>query len=258
MSNSPKGKDRKSGELAGELRDVLFTLLAIAAVVVLVGALWRGGPAAVVDQVKAAASWVTRTFDELTGTGSVQTVPPATTGLEGASSNGSGLAYGPGPTAYSVQPQPAAGSCQYRYTASAEPLPDPVCTPGAANPKVTQSNLDSTVCKSGYTKSIRPPVSVTRVEKQRNAESYSFTGDLAYAEYDHLVSLVLGGDPNDSRNLWVEPPSPSHRDTDGVNNPKDLVEVKLAAAVCSRRVQLADAQSAIATDWTTALQRLGL
>ena len=25
------------------------------------------------------------------------------------------------------------------------------------------------------------------------------------AEYDHLISLQLGGDPNDYRNLWVEP-----------------------------------------------------
>lgn len=258
MSSAPKDKDRKSSEVAGELREVIFTLLAIAAVVVLVGALLHGGPAAMIDQIKAASSWVTGTWSDLTGTGSRQTAPSTTTGVEGASSNGAGLVVGPGPTAYSVQPQPPAGSCQYRYTTASEPLPDPSCTPGAVNPKVSQNNLDSTVCKSGYTKSIRPPVSVTRVEKQRNAESYSYTGDLTYAEYDHLVSLVLGGDPNDPRNLWVEPPSPSHRDKDGVNNPKDVVEVKLSTAVCNRRVQLADAQAAIAADWTTALQRLGL
>jgi len=72
------------------------------------------------------------------------------------------------------------------------------------------------------------------------------------------VSLVLGGDPNDPRNLWVEPPSPGHQPQDGVNNPKDIVENKLSAAVCSGRVPLADAQTAIATDWTTALDRLGV
>lgn len=168
------------------------------------------------------------------------------------------LAVGPGPTNYTVQQQPAAGSCQYRHSPAGDPLPDPHCTPGAINPKVTQDTLANTVCRAGYTKSIRPPVAVTRVEKRKNAESYSFTGDLADAEYDHLISLVLGGDPNDPRNLWVEPPSPSHKPKDGVNNPKDIVESKLASAVCSGRVPLADAQAAIAADWTTALDHLRL
>lgn len=168
------------------------------------------------------------------------------------------LAVGPGPTAYSVQSQPAPGSCRYRYTSTQQPLPDPRCTPGAVNPKVTQATLQQTVCRSGYTKSIRPSTKITNAEKRANAASYSYTGPLKYAEYDHLVSLVLGGDPNDPRNLWVEPPSPGHTDKDGVNNPKDVVENKLSAAVCSGRVPLADAQRAIATDWTTALARVGL
>ena len=148
--------------------------------------------------------------------------------VNGAVAAGS-LAVGPGPTTYTVQRQPAPGSCQYRYSPTGEPLPDPRCTPGAINPKVIEDRdpdkdtLAHTVCRSGYTKSIRPPVAVTRVEKRANAESYSYTGDLADAEYDHLVSLVLGGDPNDPRNLWVEPPSPGHRPKDGVNNPKDIV-----------------------------------
>ena len=183
-----------------------------------------------------------------------------TTGISpvnGAIAAGS-LAVGPGPTNYPIQQQPAAGSCQYRHSPTGEPLPDPRCTPGAINPKVTQDTLAHTVCRAGYTKSIRPSVAITRVEKRANAQSYSFTGDLGDAEYDHLVSLVLGGDPNDARNLWVEPPSPGHRPKDGVNNPKDVVESKLAAAVCSGRVPLADAQLAIATDWTTALDRLRL
>jgi len=171
---------------------------------------------------------------------------------------GGPLAVGPGPTSYTVQTQPPAGSCQYRYSPTGEPLPDPRCTPGAINPKVTQDTLDHTVCRAGYSKSIRPPVGITRAEKRANAQSYAFTGDLADAEYDHLVAIVLGGDPNDPRNLWLEPPSPGHKPTDGVNNPKDVVENKLSSAVCSGRVALADAQTAIAVDWTTALDRLGM
>ena len=38
---------------------------------------------------------------------------------------------GAGPTDYSVQQQPAPGSCQYRSAATGQTLPDPACTPGA-------------------------------------------------------------------------------------------------------------------------------
>src|ERR1700687_1954524 len=44
-------------------------------------------------------------------------------------------------------------------------LPDPKCTPGAVDPSVTQDNIDSTICVSGYTKTVRPPVSVTEPQK---------------------------------------------------------------------------------------------
>ncbi|MFI6689696.1 hypothetical protein [Streptomyces sp. NPDC050485] len=54
------------------------------------------------------------------------------------------------------------------------------------------------------------------------------------------------------------PPSPDHKPGGGPNNPKDGVEAKLSSAVCPGKVQLAAAQNAIATDWTTALAKLGL
>ncbi|MUL60987.1 hypothetical protein B5P44_00105 [Mycobacterium sp. CBMA 213] len=191
------------------------------------------------------------------GGGAVQVRNAAGSSVESAAPAGQ-IAVGQGPTNYTVQTQPPAGSCQYRYSNTGEPLPDPRCTPGATNPKVTQDTLANTICRSGYTKSIRPPVEITRAEKRSNAQSYSFTGDLKSAEFDHLLSLELGGDPNDPKNLWVEPPSPGHKPRDGVNNDKDIIENKLASAVCNGRVPLADAQTAIATDWTTALDRLGL
>ncbi|WP_394298689.1 hypothetical protein [Streptomyces rimosus] len=58
------------------------------------------------------------------------------------------------------------------------------------------------MCRTtGYTSKIRPPVPVTSVEKTANARSYGYTASLHDAEYDHLISLELGGDPNDARNL---------------------------------------------------------
>ncbi|WP_438827975.1 hypothetical protein [Streptomyces tropicalis] len=138
-------------------------------------------------------------------------------------------------------------------------MPDGRCTPGALNPKVTARTLASTICNPhGYTSRIRPPVSVTGKEKTANARSYGFTGSLHDAEYDHLVSLELGGDPNDPRNLWVEPPSPGHRPGSGANNDKDKVETHLHTAICSGRVTLAAAQKAIATNWVSAEAKLGL
>ena len=40
-------------------------------------------------------------------------------------------------------------------------LPDSSCTPGVANPNVNQGNIQSTICVSGFTTTIRPPVSYT-------------------------------------------------------------------------------------------------
>ncbi|MFE9122344.1 hypothetical protein [Streptomyces sp. NPDC007172] len=118
--------------------------------------------------------------------------------------------------------------------------------------------MNTTICKSGYTSTIRPPASVTDAEKAANAKSYGYTGSLHDAEYGHLVSLELGGDPNDPRNLWIEPPSPGHKAGAGPNNPKDAVESKLHTAICSSKVTLAAAQSAIVTDWTTAEKVLSI
>ncbi|MEY9969017.1 hypothetical protein ABIA33_007104 [Streptacidiphilus sp. MAP12-16] len=169
------------------------------------------------------------------------------------------LAYGPGPqSTYTVQAQPAAGSCHYGND-HGQPLPDTKCTPGALSPAVTQATVGTTICRSGgYTGTIRPPVGITNKEKAANAQSYGYTGALHDAEYDHLISLQLGGDPNDPRNLWVEPPSPGHQAGAGPNNPKDAVETRLHTAICKNQVTLTAAQQAIATDWETAEQRLGL
>jgi hypothetical protein len=152
---------------------------------------------------------------------------------------------GPGPTNYTVQPQPAPGTCHYRTAADGQILPDPGCTPGATNPKVTQDTLDTTICRTGYTKSIRPPKEITQAEKRANAAAYGYTGPFSGAEFDHDIALELGGDPNDPRNLWVQPQASP--------NSKDAVESQLHQLVCAGTVSLAAAQQAIAADWTTAL-----
>jgi hypothetical protein len=123
-------------------------------------------------------------------------------------------------------------------------LEDPACTPGAISPAVTQANIKATICrKGGYTGGIRPPESVTGKEKIANAASYGYTGPLSDAEYDHLISLQLGGDPNDPRNLFVE----DYRGSFNAHG-KDRLENYLHRAVCAGTMSLRAAQLAIATN----------
>jgi hypothetical protein len=136
-------------------------------------------------------------------------------------------------------------------------LPDPHCTPGATNPRVTQADLASTVCKSGYTASIRPPASITGREKQASEAAYGFKGKASTTEYDHLISLELGGDPNSAQNLW---PEPNKSGAPGTTNPKDKVEDELRTLVCDAvhgkaYLPLAKAQYLISTNWTTAIAK---
>jgi len=128
-------------------------------------------------------------------------------------------------------------------------LPDPRCTPGSIDPDVTQADIGSTICKKGWTATVRPPKAQTERFKYDVAYPAYGTPSAERTELDHLVPLELGGS-NDATNLWPEyPPTP---------NPKDSVEDALNAAVCDGRVSLSAAQNAIASDWLTAERKLGL
>ena len=155
---------------------------------------------------------------------------------------------------YTVQPQPAPGTCHYG-SSGLYPLPDARCTPGAVNPLVTQATISSTICVSGYTTSIRPPESVTEPEKAGSAAAYGYTGSFHTAEYDHLISLELGGDPNDPANLWVEPNDRPGATT--TSNTKDVLENRLHDLVCSGQLTLDAARQAIATNWGAAYEQYG-
>src|SRR5256885_10549484 len=50
----------------------------------------------------------------------------------------------------------AGGGCH-----SVNGLPDPICTPGVADPRVTQDTIRTTICVTGYTKTVRPSSSYT-------------------------------------------------------------------------------------------------
>jgi hypothetical protein len=127
-------------------------------------------------------------------------------------------------------------------------LPDPRCTPGAISPAVTQADLSSTICRSGYTETVRPSESITEREKAASLGAYADPGSLSDYEYDHLVPLELGGAPNDPHNLWPEPGS--------IPNPKDELESRLREMVCAGQIRLGVAQREIARNWVAVYRRL--
>ncbi|MBO0820626.1 MAG: hypothetical protein J2P26_07215 [Nocardiopsaceae bacterium] len=143
-----------------------------------------------------------------------------------------------------------AATCSQSYL----PLPDPSCTPGSYNSDVTQSTINSTICVSGWTDTVRPPTSYTNPLKEQGIADYGYS-DTSMSDYeeDHLVPLELGGSPRDPGNLWPEP----HYGTK-TSYTKDGIETKLKNAVCDGRITLSAARSAIKTNWTTALQVTGI
>jgi hypothetical protein len=107
-------------------------------------------------------------------------------------------------------------------------------TPGVVNPDVTQANIASTVCRHGWTRTIRPPTDYTNALKLKQMREYGVGGSPSQFQEDHLISLELGGHPTDARNLWPESyPRASDMDT---------IENELNAKVCSGDLSLDEAQ----------------
>jgi hypothetical protein len=65
-------------------------------------------------------------------------------------------------------------------------------TPGVLNPAVTQATIGATICRRGWTRTIRPPVSYTNDLKRRQLREYGLRGPPSAYQEDHLVSLELG------------------------------------------------------------------
>jgi hypothetical protein len=146
---------------------------------------------------------------------------------------------------------PAPGSCHVRGR-GLYVLPDPRCTPGAIDARVTQANAEDTICARGWTATVRPPEAVTERDTRQALAAYGYYAGHRVYQLDHLVPVELGGS-NAGENLWLEVDYPGGSPRSGYLNPKDRVEERLHALVCQGRISLARAQTAIRTDWITAL-----
>lgn len=106
-------------------------------------------------------------------------------------------------------------------------------TPGSLNPAVTQATIATTICKAGWTATVR---SVPASVRAAVLAAYGLPAGPFAGELDHEVPLELGGS-NDPTNLWPEPGS--------IPNPKDQVESALKRSVCAFAMPLAMAQQLI-------------
>jgi hypothetical protein len=132
----------------------------------------------------------------------------------------------------------------YLATACAQAVPSAVL-----NPDVTPATLGQTICRSGYTKTVRPSTGFTNGIKKRlfREQAMDFEVEKGSYELDHIIPLALGGHPRNLHNLTLQP-------WEGPNSAKrkDRLEIKLQCLVCSGDVALQEAQDAIWSDWQVA------
>lgn len=129
-------------------------------------------------------------------------------------------------------------------------LPNPELTPGAIDPDATAS----VICVRGYTSGQNSKGNLVRdvpaSVKTAIFKRYGIDPKSDKFEIDHLISLELGGS-NDPNNLWPQ----SYTTTPFNAHVKDALEDRLHALVCSGKVDLREAQSAIARDWIAAYKK---
>jgi len=127
--------------------------------------------------------------------------------------------------------------------------PDTAPPPGAINPNVTQSNIAQTICRPGWTATVRPPESYTYELKRQQMAARHLPGRPRDYQEDHYVPLEIGGHPSDPRNLWPQPIQEAYL--------KDMLERALNRAVCGGKMTLMNAQRCLLNElWTACARRM--
>jgi hypothetical protein len=133
------------------------------------------------------------------------------------------------------------GSCH-----SVGGLPDPACTPGAIDPRMTQANIESTNCRVGYTASVRPPAAYAEALKQRQMGAYRL-GRTAVGIRRGPPDSARGGRKPDrpAQPLARAEDGPGRRNGGGQGPGREPPH----QAVCEGTITLAAAQAIFMTDW---------
>jgi len=113
------------------------------------------------------------------------------------------------------------------------------------NQTVSQETIYQTICAHGWTKTVRPSITITGPIKRKMMADVGVPAEAEDSiKLDHKIPLALGGALNDMNNFMLQP--------DDESKDKDRVEVCLARSVCAGKIELKTAQKAIWRDWRTA------
>jgi hypothetical protein len=136
--------------------------------------------------------------------------------------------------------------------------PDPTECPGALNDAVTQDTIMQTIGVVGWTATIRPSAAEMGAMKAAYCKAHGIP-DPTKGEWDHFVSLELGGAPRDPKNLWWQRYEDATHDIGA--HCKDRVENALKRQIVAGQITLAEGQRLIQTDWYAVylkLNKLGM
>lgn len=114
----------------------------------------------------------------------------------------------------------------------------PASSPGATNTAVTQANIHQTICKSGWTATVRPKAAITNVLKRQQMAAEGMIAPLSTVEEDHVVAIEVGGDPQSPRNLFPQPKAGPHGAI-----AKDHIENEIHRKVCTGAITLIEGQT---------------
>jgi hypothetical protein len=139
-------------------------------------------------------------------------------------------------------------------------MPDPSCTPGGINHDVgpDPAVLGRTICRSGWTATVRPSRGESERLKREVFRRYGITAtsdNLGRYELDHRLPLEGGGAPQDVANLWPEPWEQDAQHPRGQARPgtgaqsKDRIEDRVRASICGGRLTLQEGQHVFLRDW---------
>jgi hypothetical protein len=165
------------------------------------------------------------------------------------------------PIVHASAPAPSASHANALF------LPDPVLHPGKRS-TMTKAQL----CDPSFrTAHVRPSTSYTNklkalmlgdggTVKAPSGTTYRVTGEhlpgaLADYELDHLINLAIGGNPEDPKNLWMEPWERKGRKLASVGygaETKDVLENRLRRELCRGGIGIQKAQAEIARNWMSA------
>jgi hypothetical protein len=106
-------------------------------------------------------------------------------------------------------------------------------------PGVVATTSSADVCTAGWAGRHRHGLTTT--QKATVLKAYGYPAGQKVAEFDHLISLELGGG-NGVANIW---PMVSSADA----KRKDKLEERYHDAICAGSMTLAEAQSRIKTYW---------